>query len=209
MAGGGTVASDAQAAYLTGHRPRENGLSMFSWFKPKPDLPRIAALYTAIVERARLPVFYAEIGVPDTVAGRFEMIALHAFAVLRRFARPEGGEPDPFAQALFEYMFADFDRALREQGIGDMSIGKYVKRMGTHFYGRIAAYEAGLRDADPAALEDAVSRNLFGTLYEPTPGQLKAMADYLRRLVEAMGAAPEEDIKNAQLPDVAPPLASG
>jgi cytochrome b pre-mRNA-processing protein 3 len=209
MAGGSyTVASGAPGPYLTGTRPLDDGRSMFSWFKPKPDLPRIAALYTAIVEQARRPPFYAELGVPDTVSGRFEMIALHAFAVLRRFVRPDGEEPDPFAQGLFEYMFADFDRALREAGVGDMSIGKHVKRMGTHFYGRIAAYEAGLRDADPTVLEQAISRNLFGTLYEPTPDQLKAMADYLRRLVEAVAATPDEAIRNARLPEVAPLVAA-
>jgi cytochrome b pre-mRNA-processing protein 3 len=178
---------------------------MFSWFKPKQDPTQVATLYTAIVERARQPEFYAEIGVPDTTSGRFEMIALHAFAVLRRFARVDGAEPDPFAQALFEYMFADFDRALRESGVGDMSIGKHVKRMGTHFYGRIAAYEEGLRSPDPAALEEAISRNLFGTLYEPAPEQLRAMADYLRRLVDAVAAQPEEAIRAAALPSVAPP----
>lgn len=179
---------------------------MFSWFKRKPDLPRIATLYTVIVEQARRPAFYAEIGVPDTMSGRFELIVLHAFAVLRRFARPDGEEPDLFAQSLFEYMFADFDRALREAGVGDMSIGKHVKRMGVHFYGRVAAYEEGLRDPNPAVLEEAISRNLFGTLYEPAPEQLRAMADYLRRLVEAVAAEPEEAIRNAQLPDVSPPL---
>lgn len=178
---------------------------MFSWFKAKPDPTAIATLYTALVEAARQPVFYAEIGVPDTVSGRFEMIALHAFAVLRRFARPDGAEPDPFAQALFEYMFADFDRALRESGVGDMSIGTHVKRMGTHFYGRVAAYEAGLRDPDPAVLEEAISRNLFGTLYEPHPEQLRMMADYLRRLVAAMAAQPEAAIRAADLPAVPPP----
>lgn len=178
---------------------------MFSWFRstPKQDLTQVATLYTAIVERAREPAFYAEIGVPDTTSGRFEMIALHAFAVLRRFARPDAAEPDPFAQGLFEYMFADFDRALRETGVGDMSIGKHVKRLGTHFYGRIAAYEEGLRAADPAVLEEAISRNLFGTLYEPTPEQLRTMADYLRRLSQAMAAASEEDIKAARLPETA------
>ena len=41
-------------------------------------------LYGAIVAQARLPVFYAEYGVPDTLDGRFAVLSLHLFVLLRR-----------------------------------------------------------------------------------------------------------------------------
>ena len=44
----------------------------------------IDALYGAIVAQARSPVFYRGYGVPDTVAGRLEMILIHAFLFSRR-----------------------------------------------------------------------------------------------------------------------------
>jgi cytochrome b pre-mRNA-processing protein 3 len=46
-------------------------------FRRSPK-PTIAALYGAVVAQARLPHFYQEYGVADTVLGRFDMIVLHA-----------------------------------------------------------------------------------------------------------------------------------
>ena len=50
-------------------------------------------LYGAVVQHARRPEFYTVGGVPDSVDGRFDMIALHAALVLRRLRDrlPTGG----------------------------------------------------------------------------------------------------------------------
>ena len=84
------------------------------------------ALYGAIVAAAREPAFYDRLGVPDTMDGRFGMIGLHAALVMRRL-RTAGPEGQPLAQALFDLMFADLDRNLREAGVGDLSVGRHVK----------------------------------------------------------------------------------
>jgi hypothetical protein len=65
-------------------------------------------------------------------------------------------------------MFSDFDRALREMGTGDLSVGKHVKRMALAFYGRIHAYEEGLAGGD-SALDAALVRNVFGTVSQSSP----------------------------------------
>ena len=65
-------------------------------------------------------------------------------------------------------MFADLDRALREMGTGDLSVGTQVKRMARGFYGRIRAYQDGL-ESDDRALRAALERNLYGTLRESAP----------------------------------------
>lgn len=135
------------------------------------------ALYLAVVEQARRSEFYTEFGVPDTIDGRFDMILLHAYLLLRRL-RGSGPRGDQLAQAVFDAMFADMDRNLREMGVGDLSVGKRVKKMVEAFYGRIAAYDSGL-ETDEAALCAALNRNIYGT-FAPLPGQLAAMADYVR-----------------------------
>jgi cytochrome b pre-mRNA-processing protein 3 len=118
--------------------------------------------YRRVVEQARQPIFFTDYGVPDTLDGRFELICLHAFLYLHRLK----GERPPatrFCQRFFDGMFADFDRALREMGTGDLSVGKHVKRMARAFYGRIRAYEEGLAGND-LALGAALARNVFGTV---------------------------------------------
>jgi cytochrome b pre-mRNA-processing protein 3 len=150
---------------------------------------RLAAeLYVKLVEQARSPAFYTVCGVPDTLDGRFEALALHAFLVFHRLKREDQPARD-LAQALFDHMFADMDLSLREIGVTDFSIGKKVKAMGRGFYGRIVAYDHALEAEDPLELESALRRNLYGTA-EPEAGQVRAMAGYLRREVAGLAVQP-------------------
>jgi cytochrome b pre-mRNA-processing protein 3 len=160
---------------------------VFDLFRRNPLRGSAELAYRRIVEQARQPGFFVDLGVPDTVDGRFELIALHAFLYLRRLKRdqPDSG---PFAQRFFDTMFTDFDRSLREMGTGDLSVGREVKRMAQAFYGRVEAYERGLAE-EGAALEAAVARNLFGTASAPSDC-LKAMAAYLRREAVHLDAQP-------------------
>jgi cytochrome b pre-mRNA-processing protein 3 len=155
-------------------------------FGRSPEASTAAAAYAAVILQARSPAFFAQQGVPDTLDGRFEMIALHVFLVLHRLKAEPAAQR--FGQALYDAMFADMDRSLREMGTGDLSVGKQVKRMATALAGRIAAYQAGL--AGEADLSDAVRRNLYGTVAAPAPGAPGAMADYLRRQAAALSAQP-------------------
>ncbi|MEL6364580.1 MAG: ubiquinol-cytochrome C chaperone family protein [Pseudomonadota bacterium] len=135
---------------------------MFSIFKrkPDPDVEAAERIYDRIVEQARRPWFYAEAGVPDTVEGRFDMIVLHAFAFFRRL-RAEGADAQPAAQRVFDAMFRDLDAALREIGVGDLSVGKKIRGLAEAFYGRSKAYDAALDGDDTAALRDAIAKNVF------------------------------------------------
>src|SRR6185437_11182148 len=118
---------------------------------------------------------------------RFELLALHTFLVLARL-KAERAASAGFAQDLFDTMFADMDRGLREIGVGDLSVGRQVKRMAQGFYGRVAAYEKGLATND-GSLEEALRRNLYGTA-APAAWQLAAVADYVRRCAAMLGEQP-------------------
>ncbi len=153
------------------------------FFKPDPWKVRARALYEGVVAQARQPGFYRDCGVPDSVDGRFELIALHAFLVLHRL-KADPTDTEALGQALFDVMFRDMDQSLRELGAGDLGVGPRVKRMAQGLYGRIAAYEAGLI-GPTAELEAALRRNLFGTV-SPEPEQVGAMAAYLRTAADAL-----------------------
>jgi cytochrome b pre-mRNA-processing protein 3 len=117
-------------------------------------------LYTRSVAAARTPYFYAELGVPDTLDGRFDLVGLHVCLLIRRLR----GLPAPgqaVAQALFDAMFSDMDINLRERGVGDMTVARNVRAMWEAFHGRATAYEAALDDPDPAALQAALVRNVW------------------------------------------------
>ena len=127
----------------------------------KAQKERAEALYWACVEQARSPEFYADLGVPDTLDGRFELITLHAGLLIRRL-NAEGEIGKAVAQDVFDAMFREFDSALREMAVGDMSVGKKIKAMGEAFYGRMKAYDDGLSAGDPRQLDAPFARNLLG-----------------------------------------------
>ena len=120
-----------------------------------------AALYGAIVAQARQGALYRDLGVPDTVEGRFEMILLHLALVLRNL-RGTDGRVEAAGQAVFDTFCTEMDRSLREMGVGDLSVGRKMRAVGEAYYGRAAAYEPGLAGADPAGLAAALARNVYG-----------------------------------------------
>jgi len=164
-------------------------MPLASLFRRNRYRPLAHAAYTSIVEHARAPDFFMRLEVPDTLDGRFEMIALHMFLVLNRL-KAEHGATEEFAQALFDAMFADLDRGLREMGATDMGVGKRVKEMAKAFYGRIAAYEKGLEGNDQI-LSEALKRNLYGTV-QPSAQAVADMVRYMRSQAKALADLPIE-----------------
>jgi len=149
-------------------------------FKAKPAFAEeVQKLYINIVQQSRDPHFYTNLEVADTVEGRFDMIVLHAFVVMRRLKKglPETEE---FLQALYDLMFADMDQNLRELGVGDMGLARRVPKMAEAFYGRITVYEEGLAEDDDENLIAALDRNLYRK-NTVTPESLSKMARYLRQ----------------------------
>ena len=142
-------------------------------------------LYQAVVSAARQPVFYDEYGVPDTVDGRFDMILLHAALVMRCLSS-EGKEGQRLSQAVFDVMFKDMERSLREMGIGDLSVPHHMKRMMKASKGRYYAYDQGF--SEPALLKDALRRNLFGTRSdaEIVDSALEQVVFYIQRNIDAL-----------------------
>lgn len=174
-------------------------------FKGRKWTDSAHAIYGALVDHARAPAFYTRLGVPDTVDGRFDMICLHAFLVIRRL-QAEGAEGSALAQKLFDTMFKDMDRNLREMGVGDLSVGKHVKGMAKAYYGRAAAYEHGMLTG-PEALEAALQRNLY-RLTEPTAAQVAVLARYVLDQDARLAVYPFGDITAGRLGFSPPPDAS-
>jgi len=126
--------------------------------------PRIAlrgtieAIYGMIVTQAREPLFYRDLGVPDTVDGRFDLLVLHLWMVLRRLRAVEGGPG--LCQALFDRFCDDMDANLREMGVGDLTVPKRMQAFGEAFYGRSAAYDLAIADGREA-LAQALCKNIL------------------------------------------------
>jgi cytochrome b pre-mRNA-processing protein 3 len=151
---------------------------MFGIFKQRINRKRQArALYESCVGQARLPVFYQELGVPDTVDGRFEMVALHCFMTISRLNKAGDAR---LGQALFDVFFVNMDRSLREMGVGDLGVPKHMKRMMQGFNGRRLNYEKALETHDGIALKDVLKRNVYGTVDTPKDENIAHLATYIQ-----------------------------
>ncbi len=147
-----------------------------SLFRKDADGSAVRAVYQTIVEQARKPAFYVAAGVPDTATGRFAMVALHGFLAMDRLGREPGARN--FSQDLFDLMFADMDRNLREMGVGDLSVGKKVKNLAQYFYAMAAACREGLKGGSNA-LDGPLRQYVYQDI-EPAVGALAAFAAYMR-----------------------------
>ena len=135
---------------------------IFPLFRREPRGPdTISTLYGMIVAQARLPCFYRDYAVADTVNGRFDLIVLHLALVLDRLAQDPALQS--LGQGIFDRFCQDMDHNLREMGVGDLKVPKEMRRMGEAFYGRAQAYRAALggrRTIGP--LVEALERNIYG-----------------------------------------------
>lgn len=147
-----------------------NALKQF--FSPDPLSAQAQALYNTCVAQARQPFFYTRIKVPDTLDGRFDMLVLHLFLLLRAIK----GEKQ-LGEAITDAFFKDMDRNLRELGVGDPGVGKRIRKMVDALYGRIAAYEAAWES--DTAFADALNRNIFAEKGDATA--IAELAAYVRR----------------------------
>lgn len=111
------------------------------FFRPRTTLAMGQKLYAGVVAQARTPALYESYGVPDTVEGRFELYTVHVFLLLDRL-RGQGARASETSQALFDTYLGALDDALREMGVGDLSVGKKMRKLGEAFYGRVKSYES-------------------------------------------------------------------
>ena len=157
-------------------------------FRPGPARLAGRALLQAATRQARQPAFYADLGAPDTVEGRFELFSLHVALLLRRL-KGRSREAGLIAQALFDAYIQSLDDALREMGVGDLSMGRKMRKLGEAFYGRIKGYEAHLNPPeDHEGLEAMLSRTVFAGI---DAGRPAALADYVRRSAQALESTPD------------------
>ena len=150
-----------------------------------------AKLFGRLVAQARARVFYEQLGVPDSVDGRFDMVALHTFLIFQRL-RGQGDRAAILSQALYDTLINDFEASLRQLGAGDVGVGKRIRVMTEALQGRIKAYETALAGSQ-LDLEGALRRNLYGTT-DPDMDAVRAVANYLRRGKELADSQPVDRI---------------
>lgn len=182
---------------------------MLRWIRDRKETRQKARnLYFSAATQARQPPFYQQCGVPDTLDGRFEMTALHAALIVRVLETCADSKAKALSQALFDHMFKVTDQAIREMGIGDLSVPRHMKRMMTAFNGRSHIYDSALTKGE--GLNEALTRNVYGTVANPSAEQVAMLAGYVHDSVDRLkiedvlagkavfATLPEEDVSGGE-----------
>ena len=153
-------------------------------------------LYAAVVARGRAPVWYRDGQVPDTIEGRFDMIAAILSLVLLRLEQ-EGEATRDQSVLLTEIFIDDMDGTLRQIGIGDYVVGKHVGRMVGALGGRLVAFRPAM--AGESGFDAPVRRNIF---HEAPPGDEATafVAERLARFAGSLKALSLDALLSGQVP---------
>jgi len=156
-------------------------------FRPRPTKAVGEVLYRRVVDQSRKPAFYADLGVPDTVEGRFELYTLHLVLMIERL-RGHGEQAAETSQALFDTYVKSLDHTLREMGVGDLAVGKKMRKLGEALFGRARSYEAAFHALPATELLEAL---LIRTIYAETDAADAArMTAYVLDQRAALAAQP-------------------
>jgi cytochrome b pre-mRNA-processing protein 3 len=163
-------------------------------FRRRPPSEDFAAtLYTRTAERARAAELYEACGIPDTLDGRFDALALHAALVIDRLRHEPDGEA--LSQAFFDAMFRHLDLTLREIGVQDLGVGRRIKIMAEGFHGRALAYRAALAGDGPAPLAEVLRRNAYGGRPPPADAQMVARLEtHVRHEADRLARTARNDL---------------
>jgi cytochrome b pre-mRNA-processing protein 3 len=121
--------------------------------------PRGAALFASVVSDARRPHWYSDLGIPDTLDGRFSVLATLTALMTLRLDRGSA-QAKQASVALAERFIESMDHEHRQLGYGDPTIGKIVRRLTGSLARRVGVFRPVVDAA--AGWEAATASSLKG-----------------------------------------------
>jgi cytochrome b pre-mRNA-processing protein 3 len=126
---------------------------LFRTLTARPD--QGAALHDSLTAEARRPHWYVEGAVPDTIDGRFAVLATVTALAMVRLER-EGEAGNRSSVALTERFIEVMETEHRELGLGDPTLGRQVRKLVGSLSRRVELWRAAVnneRDWTAAARE--------------------------------------------------------
>lgn len=156
------------------------------------DRPSGAALFDALTAEARRPSWYIEGKIPDTLDGRFTMLATVTALTLVRLER-YGQAGDRASVALTERFIEVMESEHRELGLGDPTLGKTVRKL----VGMLASRTELWRLATHSSWVEATRESLYRD--DAAPKVLTHSAAALRHFAERLDATPLTGLEQGRI----------
>jgi len=153
------------------------------------------AIFDLAVREARRPHWFVEGQVPDTLNGRFAVLATIVALFTVRLER-EGSDGQQAGVALTERLVESLDIEIREIGLGDPTLGKQVRKLVGAVSGRVERWRA-LVDSEPPWSEE-VRRSLY-LEEEADTAAVSHSEKELHRLWQRLASADLEQLANGRI----------
>lgn len=158
-----------------------------AFFKRSSSTTSPQQLYGTVMTQARLPEFFTDFGIPDTVMGRFDVLSLHIYLLARRFREEGSPIAMDLSQEVFDLYVSDVERALRELGIGDTSVPKKKKKMIRSFYGQIDDFDEAINTNDAKEIAAKAEVRYLSETENPNP---KILTSYILKTEDHLKEQP-------------------
>ncbi len=135
--------------------------SLLPGLTARPD--SAASLFDAVTREARARHWYVEGGVPDTIEGRFAMLATIAALVVVRLERA-GARGIGASVALTERFVEVMESEHREMGLGDPALGRTVRKLVSGLARRVEQWRGAVADR---TWIDATRESVYGSEVAP------------------------------------------
>jgi cytochrome b pre-mRNA-processing protein 3 len=153
------------------------------------------ALFRLAVAEASRPAWFREGEVPDTVNGRFAVLAT-VVALMTVRLETDGKDGQSAGVALAERLVESLDSEIREMGVGDPTLGKQIRGLVGAVGGRVERWRALLDSTEAWTAE--VRRSLYLD-EEASSDAVAAGESALRSLWQRLGAASVEDLQTGRI----------
>ena len=155
---------------------------------------RGASLFDALTAKAREKHWYVESTVPDTIDGRFAVLATLTAIVLTRLEQL-GEEGNAAAVALTERFIEVMESEHRELGIGDPTLGRTVRKLVSSLAKRAELWRGAV--ADEREWNEAARESLYRD--GVSADALRHSAEALRSFWSKLRAANVDTLQNGKL----------
>lgn len=133
------------------------------------------ALFDAAVAEARQKHWFVEGAVPDTVEGRFALLATVVALVLVRLER-DGAAGELASVGLTERFIESMDAEIRQMGVSDPKLGRQVRALVGALATRVGLWRSAVGD------DSGWTRVVTRSVYRDMPIEAKAVEHSRARL---------------------------
>ncbi len=129
---------------------------VLQYFKEKEKIEKSIAkdIYKNILKKSNYLLINNNYFVEKNYKSSFEIVSILIILYIKYNIRNKIKNAKAINQELIDLFISDLDESLRTKGIGDMSIGKYVKSYVKKFYFRLSRFNIDLDDLNINFFED-------------------------------------------------------